>query len=122
MAEVKDRPKVVKEIPAGFKEYEDGKHRRYNLLFAVNGGAFALAKLFAEPRATALLGNLTLQHLALGMIVFSIVMGVDIGAFGMKMRKYVPDVFQPVGIIVLILIVLLLCAGWGLAAFRLPGR
>jgi hypothetical protein len=117
MSEVKQVP-----VPSGFKEYEDGKHRRYNLLFAVNGAAFALAKLFTEPRATALLGNLTIQHLAVGMIAFSVLMGVDIGAFGMKMRKYVPDVFQPVGIIVLILMIFLICMGWGLVAFRLPGR
>jgi hypothetical protein len=88
----------------------------------VNGGAFALAKLLVEPRATTLLGNLTLQHLAVGMIAFSFLMGVDIGAFGMKMRKYVPDVFQPVGIIVLVLIVFLFIMGWSLVAFRLPGR
>jgi hypothetical protein len=25
--------------------YENGKHRRYSLLFSVNGGAFAIAKL-----------------------------------------------------------------------------
>jgi hypothetical protein len=25
--------------------YEEGKHRRYSLLFSVNGGAFAVAKI-----------------------------------------------------------------------------
>ena len=29
------------EVSESFKAYEDGKHRRYSLLFAVNGGAFA---------------------------------------------------------------------------------
>jgi hypothetical protein len=34
-----------------FRAYEDGKHRRYELLFAVNGGAFAIAKLpLCSPR------------------------------------------------------------------------
>ena len=33
-----------------FKLYEDGKHRRYQLLFAVNGGAFAIGRLFATRR------------------------------------------------------------------------
>lgn len=122
MAEARERPKALEQIPTGFKEYEEGKHRRYSLLFAVNGGAFALAKLFAEPRAATILGNLTLQHLAVGMVVFSIVMGIDLFAFGMKMRKYVADAFQPIGMIVLILIVFLISTGWMLAAFRIGAR
>jgi hypothetical protein len=36
-------------IPDIFRAYEEGKHRRYNLLFAVNGGAFAVAKLLSVP-------------------------------------------------------------------------
>jgi hypothetical protein len=32
-----------------FRAYEEGKHRRYNLLFAVNGGVFTVAKLFGDP-------------------------------------------------------------------------
>ena len=31
-----------------FDTYEVGKHRRYSLLFAVNGGAFAVAKLLGQ--------------------------------------------------------------------------
>jgi hypothetical protein len=42
-----------------FKAYEDGKHRRCNLLFAVNGGAFTVAKLLGE-KGTAVVGNLNL--------------------------------------------------------------
>jgi hypothetical protein len=30
------------------KVYEEGKQRRYNLLFAVNGGAFAVVQLLAD--------------------------------------------------------------------------
>jgi len=74
-----------------FKGYEDGKHRRYNLLFAVNGGAFAVAKLLGE-RGTAGVGNLTTSHLAVGMIIFTAIMGFDIFMFGRKMRKQsMPD-------------------------------
>jgi hypothetical protein len=51
-----------KQVPDSFKYYEDGKHRRYSLLFAVNGGAFAIAKVFAEKNAGAVLGNLSLHH------------------------------------------------------------
>jgi len=101
----------------GFKAYEDGKHRRYNLLFAVNGGAFAVAKLFTEATNAAVLGNLTLRHLAFGLILFTIVMVVDIFMFGDNMRKtYVQNAFSWQGKMVLILIGFLLCAGWFLVA------
>lgn len=31
-----------------FSDYEQGKHRRYSLLFSVNGGAFAITQLLAN--------------------------------------------------------------------------
>ena len=65
--------------------YEAGKHRRYGLLFAVNGGAFAVAELLGEKGGAV--GGLTTDRLALGMIVFTAVMAFDIGAFGLKMRR-----------------------------------
>src|SRR5688572_4051070 len=68
-----------------FRAYEDGKHRRYSLLFAVNGGAFALARLLDAGGASDI-GNLTLDRLAYGMALFTLVMSVDICAFGLKMR------------------------------------
>lgn len=106
-----------KAVPESFKAYEDGKHRRYNLLFAVNGGAFAVAKLFASPGTATLLGNLTLRQLSFGMILFTIVMTVDIYLFGEKMRKsYMRDAFGLQGKSVLVLIGLLICAGWFLVA------
>ena len=44
--------------------YETGKHRRYSLMFAVNGGAFAIARLLtAEPgKSGVVLGSLTLGN------------------------------------------------------------
>lgn len=107
--------------------YEGGKHRRYSLLFAVNGGAFAVAKLLAggEGEGEAVLGGLTLSHLALGMVLFSAVMVMDIYFFGMKMRDTLaregaPSVFGTPGKIVLLLLGLLLVAGWLLAGFAAP--
>ena len=35
---------------SGVNAYIDGKMKRYSLMFAVNGGAFALAKLLPDPR------------------------------------------------------------------------
>ena len=71
-----------------------GKGRRYGLLFP-NGGAFAIAKVFSEKAdktadkdiSTILLGSLTIEHLALGMIAFTAVMVVDIFAFGWGMKR-----------------------------------
>jgi len=106
-----------KKIPEGFKAYEDGKHRRYNLLFAVNGGAFAVAKLFADEKVAAVLGNLTLRQLSFGIILFTIVMATDIFMFGEKMRTtFLPDAFGWQGKTVLILISFLICAGWFLVS------
>lgn len=111
-----------KKVPDSFKAYEDGKHRRYSLLFAVNGGAFAVAKLYADAKLKAgenpinVFGGLTQRELALGMILFTIVMVFDIFMFGRKMRKqYLPDDFGWPGKMVLMLIGFLICAGWFLA-------
>lgn len=106
-----------KKVPESFKAYEDGKHRRYSLLFAVNGGAFAVAKLFSYEKTATGLGNLTLRQLSLGMILFTIVMVVDIFMFGEKMRAtYLPNAFGWQGKMVLVLIGILICGGWFLVA------
>ena len=110
-------------VPESFKAYEDGKHRRYSLLFAVNGGAFAVAKLFADakifsdPKTANVLGSLTLRQLSFGMILFTAVMVLDIFMFGEKMRtKYLPGAFGWQGKAVLLLLGFLICVGWFLVA------
>jgi len=45
------------QAPDSLKYYEDRKHRRYSLLFAVNGGAFAIAKMFAEKNQADVRGS-----------------------------------------------------------------
>ena len=99
------------------KVYEDGKHRRYSLLFSVNGGAFAVAKLLARPDNVAghVVGNLRLEYLALGMALFTTVMGVDIDAFGRRMKKPDRDLYKGIGVFVLLAIGSLIVAGWMLA-------
>ena len=101
--------------------YENGKHRRYSLLFSVNGGAFAIAKLLTgEPgKPGVVLGSLTLTELAVGMAIFTAVMVADIYAFGEKMRSnYLDNAFGPKGKAVLILLGALLCIGWLLVGIR----
>lgn len=96
--------------------YENGKHRRYSLLFAVNGGAFAIARLAGEGRD---LGALSLSLVSLGMIVFTMIMTLDIFAFGLWCRKrFVESVFGRIGQVVLGSIGSLICAGWMLVIFR----
>lgn len=106
-----------RKVPESFKSYEDGKHRRYSLLFTVNGGAFAVAKLFTDPKTANVLGSLTLRQLSIGMILFTIVLVLDIYMFGEKMRThYLPDAFSWQGKIVLLLLGILICTGWFLVA------
>jgi len=106
-------------VPDAFKIYEDGKHRRYSLLFSVNGGAFAIAKLLVEhsqAHSAIVIGSLTLSELSYGMVAFTIIMVADIFMFGEKMRtKYLPDAFGLQGKVVLLMIGLLICLGWFLA-------
>jgi hypothetical protein len=120
-------PSIVKKLPETFKTYEDGKHRRYALLFSVNGGAFAIAKLLAATNPPPVLGSLSLQHLAVGLIAFTILMAIDIYFFGTHLRSTVPvgepeapseyvEMFGPIGQGVLFLLSVLICAGWWFAA------
>lgn len=95
--------------------YEDGKHRRYTLLFSVHGGAFAVAKLLVggEGKPGTVLGQLTLPELSWGMILFTVIIVADIYTFGYKMRRdFALKVFGTIGKVVLISIGLLLCCGW----------
>ncbi len=104
----------------GMNAYIEGKMKRYNLLFAVNGGAFAIAKLLGEPNSQKILGGLTPRALAIGAIVFTALMWRDIYLFGKMMRDTFfggKFVFQRPGQIILGLLSSLLIAGWVLAAF-----
>jgi hypothetical protein len=105
-----------------FDLYENGKHRRYSLLFSVNGGAFAIAKLLLSEAGkagdcAAVLGGLKLAHLSIGMALFTVVMTADIFAFGLKMRRYLFGAFDWRGKTVLLLLGILIVAGWLLVGF-----
>ena len=95
--------------------YENGKHRRYSLLFAVNGGAFAVAKLLTgEPgKSAVVLGSLSIQQLSVGMALFTALMVWDIYVFGEKVRTtYLDSAFGKQGKAVLILLGALQFTGW----------
>jgi hypothetical protein len=130
------------ELPATFEKYEEGKHRRYELLFKVNGAAFVIAGLFTRPETKDLItGVFSLRMLAIGMILFTIIMGIDIFSFGWGLKQldsrwpkrktkigrwwlsYTPltrGLFRPVGMAVLGCTVLLLAVGWTLVASNPP--
>ena len=61
-----NEPLKALSIKDAYTLYEEGKKRRYGLLFAVNGGAFAIAQLLTNSEnKEQVLGNLTLAHLAI---------------------------------------------------------
>ena len=104
------------------KLYEDGKHRRYTLLFSINGGAFAVAKMITQDcsKHQTVLGGLTLRELSLGMAVMTLVMTWDIFEFGRKMSKKSADLFTPVGKTVLVLLGGMIVTGWLMAGIPAP--
>jgi hypothetical protein len=110
---------------AAMNTYIDGKMKRYNLLWAVNGGAFAVARLLplggdASAATAAADPASVLGALAVGASLFTVVMCADIWMFGQMMRaEYFggTGVFGTPGRLVLGLIGALIVAGWLLAAF-----
>ena len=90
--------------------YLEGKMKRYSLLFSVNGGAFAIAKLLSGPEPP---GGLSVAGLSLGAIVFTVIMTADIWLWGAGMRnEHGAKLFRPVGQSILLMIGALLCSGW----------
>ena len=100
------------------RTYIDGKMKRYNLLFAVNGGAFAIAKLGSDNQAT--IGNLDLLKLAVGAIIFTIVLTADIWLWAQQMKEThlrgETHTFSLAGKTVVLLLSSLLILAWALAA------
>jgi hypothetical protein len=100
---------------AGMRTYIDGKMKRYDLLFAVHGGAFVIAKL--EPQQ---LGNLNTPTLALGAMLFTIIMTVDIWVFAQGLKQDFfearDNVFTWIGKMILLALGALLIIAWALAA------
>ena len=138
MSEYRTAPR----LPSVFKEYEDGKHRRYELLFKVNGAAFAIIALAAKAESAEMVNKIiSLRALAVLMMIFTIVMGCDIFAFGWNMKQVfsrqgkirypglswlgpvtpiTEGLFKPIGMGVLAAIVILLVTGWGFVAAKAP--
>jgi hypothetical protein len=105
---------------SGMNTYIEGKMKRYSLMFSVNGGAFLIAKLFAEQNTKQILGGLSPRALAIGAILFTLLMWRDIYLFGHMMKREFFEgklVFQSQGILILHALCTLVIIGWLLAAF-----
>lgn len=104
---------------SALQTYNDGKFKRLNLMFAVNGGAFAIVKLMFENSNKPLLGKLTLFHVSLGAVVFTAVMIVDTWRWCDRMRKdFLPSLaFTVPGRFALALLGLIIVTAWALAGF-----
>ncbi len=105
----------------GLRTYIDGKMRRFGLLFSVNGGAFAIAKLMTgtdKAGSTVLLGNLKLWHLAIGSIAFTILIVVDIYLWAQRMKEEFlgPLAFGVPGKTILVFLGGLIISAWLLVA------
>jgi hypothetical protein len=109
-AAVKSGPKDMQEDPAFKKDvveaYENGKHRRYSLLFAVNGGALAIGKLafIGSPADRIVFGGLKVWMLGGALAIFSALMTYDIWMFGKRMKEFDNSLFGPAGKTVLVLV------------------
>jgi hypothetical protein len=107
----------------GLRTYIEGKMHRYKLLFAVNGGAFAIVQLISGKGTSDFsllqVGSLTTPLMALGAIVFTVLIAVDIWFWGQMMRKEVfhgQHVFGYAGKTILALLAILPIAAWTMAA------
>lgn len=101
-------------------KYVEGKVKRYWLLFGVNGGAFVIAKFLHEATGPVrFAGQLTEKEVALGAVLFTLIMTLDIWLWGWQMRR--PEfagrhAFTPPGRAIALLIGGLLVSAWILAA------
>jgi hypothetical protein len=109
-----------KDLLEKLTQYIEGKVKRYWLLFGVNGGAFVLAK-FLHEKTGAFAGQLTGREVAVGAILFTLVMTIDIWLWGWQMRR--PEfagkhAFTLPGRAIVLLIGGLVMSAWILAVLR----
>ena len=96
------------------KTYTEGKMHRYKLLFAVNGGAFAVGQLILDEQPV---GALTLANLAVGAVLFTLLVHADIWAFATMMRnkfRLTGLAFEGPGRAILVMLCALVIAAWSL--------
>ncbi len=108
-----------------FGVYQDGKSRRFSLLFTVNGGAFALLGFLAgdQPRiAFSFVTVWAFVVIPLAMIIFTQRMRDDLFVFGEGMNRVwqdldlaCPEIFSAKEQKIVRSVTRLICAAWALA-------
>src|ERR1700730_13804157 len=98
---------------AALNSYIEGKMDRYKLLFAINGGAFAVAQFLLKDDSN-LRAVLPISYLAEGCIVFTAIMAADLWLFAQMMRqRFVGNAaFTVAGKAILLMITALIMGGW----------
>lgn len=102
--------------------YIDGRMKRYSLLFSVNGGAFAIIKFSTTDSdiVSFAIGAIKLNYLAIGAILFTYLIFIDIWAWGSFMRDHFSledSAFTPRGQFILIGLSSLLVYIWLFVGF-----
>lgn len=102
--------------------YIDGKMKRYSLLFSVNGGAFAIIRFSTQngDLTNFVIGSIRLSFLAIGAIIFTFLIFIDIWAWGSNMRENYnlhDSAFTVKGQMILIGLSSLLVYGWIFGGF-----
>jgi hypothetical protein len=105
--------------------YQDGKSRRFSLLFTVNGGAFALVGFLAGDQPRVKFGVFALWAFVvvpIALVLFTRAMRDDFFVFGEAMHRVwrdsgldCPEIFSEKERRIVRCVAALLCASWGLA-------
>src|ERR1041384_395771 len=101
----------------------NGKFQRLNLLFAVNSGALLIAQFMfgngTKAPAHPAFGDLTLTHLAIGAIFFTVLIIFGTWTWAQRMRNnFIGDLgFSTGGKILLLAFGLLNIIAWALVGF-----
>ena len=114
------------------RTYIDGKMRRFYLLFAVNGGAFAIVQLAKGEEGLKFIGNINISILSAGVMLFTALMLIDLWVYARGIRNMEsrwikqkaidgndngdPRVFSAYGKCIILGMWVLLSGGWFLAA------
>jgi predicted membrane protein len=115
-----DEPGTKKTDHLTFKDiytlYESGKGRRYGLLFSVNGGALAILSFLIKDPQNDTLTRCSMVAVAIGMVLFTWIMWIDINEFGTNMGELAQargeKLYEKTGKFVLRALALLLTFAW----------
>src|SRR3978361_715787 len=95
--------------------YESGKGRRYQLLFTINGGAYALIGFLAANAKAfefSFIGIWAFILIPAALAIYTCLMYRDIDAFATNMKAYDPELYKEHGRLHLKYVCALLTVSW----------